>query len=383
MPLAARRSEAPLLLKERNCLCSVARNESSQTMLTQVKRASLRTLKSAGVFDRVRESKWRRERLLILCYHCTSIADEHQWRPGLFMSPQQLEQRLDMLASGPYHVLPLHEALQRLRSKDLPRASVVLTFDDGTADFYSQVYPMLKNRGLPATVYQTTYHSDFQKPIFNLVCSYMLWKCGGKILQAGHELGLSEPMDLRTEASRHEIVVKLVARTTQQNLTGREKNEVAIHLANILGLDYASLVSKRVLQLMTPNEVSELAKAGIDFQLHTHRHRTPNDATLFKKEIRDNRTRLQEITGKAANHFCYPSGVHNPDFLPWLREEEVLSATTCDIRLATAQDEALLLPRFVDTTGRSNIEYESWLSGVGHLLSRKKAATQKYLPAES
>jgi len=352
-------------------------------MLTHIKRASLQTLKSAGVFERVRKSKWRRERLLILCYHGTSVEDEHQWRPGLFMPPKQLEQRLDLLAGAGYRVLPLGEALRRLLDNDLPSAAVVLTFDDGTADFYSQVYPMLKSRGLPATVYQTTYHSDFQQPIFNLVCSYMMWKRAGQVLDAGSELGLPQPMDLRSERSRHEIVLQLVAQSAQQNLSGREKNEIAARLARILGLNYQALVSRRILQLMTPEEVAELARVGVDFQLHTHRHRTPNDGALFRKEIRDNRTRLREITGKVPEHFCYPSGVHSPDFLPWLREEQVLSATTCDISLASAKDDPLLLPRFVDTTGRSALEYESWLSGVGHLLSKRKRATQKYLPAKN
>jgi len=350
-------------------------------MLRQIKRGSLQILKKTGAFKLVRDSEWRRQRLLILCYHSTSVADEHLWRPALFMSLPQFEKRLDILLESASTVLPLGEALERLWSGTLPRASVALTFDDGTADFYTQVYPMLKSRGLPATVYQTTYYSDFQRPIFNLSCSYLLWQRRGSFFPAGKDLDLEEPMDLRTEASRHAIVLKLVHRSFEQDLTGTQKDEIVRRLARMLGVDYQQLVAKRILHLMTPAEISELAKAGVDFQLHTHRHRTPNDAALFKKEIEDNRDRLREETGKVGVDFCYPSGVYQPEFLPWLKEENIRSATTCDTSLASAQDNPLLLPRLVDTARRSDLDYESWLVGVGHILSQRRKSTQKYVPA--
>lgn len=349
-------------------------------MLTAAKRASLQVLKASGVFRAVRDSEWRRQRLLILCYHGTALDDEYLWRPGLYMPLGQLERRFEAIKRGGYHVLPLAEALQRLRTHDLPHGSVCLTFDDGTYDFYKQAYPLLKKYGFPVTVYQATYYSDRQMPIFNLLCSYILWKRKGEVLDCGKELGLQPPLDLRSAASRQELVVQLLALT--QELSGAEKNQIAERLAELLGVDYQAIVAKRILHLMTPAEISQLAQDGVDFQLHTHRHRTPKDAVLFGKEIRENRERLREITGKNPQHFCYPSGVYQAQFLPWLAEQQVLSATTCDISLASAAHNPLLLPRFIDTPGRSQIEYESWLSGVGHMLSRKRAATQKFVPPE-
>ena len=54
-------------------------------MLRKAKLATLGLLRSAGAFELVANSKWRRERLLILCYHGISLEDEHQWRPALYM----------------------------------------------------------------------------------------------------------------------------------------------------------------------------------------------------------------------------------------------------------------------------------------------------------
>lgn len=337
-------------------------------------------LRGAGVFRLVRESRWRQQRLLILCYHGVAQEDEHEWRPGLYMHPRVLEQRLEALKRGRYNVVGLGEGLRSLEAYKLPPRSVAITFDDGCYDFYSQAYPLLKRYGFPVTVYQTTYYSDYQKPIFNLICSYLLWQRRGAVLDRGAELGFEPAMDLRTEASRHEIVLKLVKGSEAKGLTGAEKNELAAKLAGLLGIDYERLLAKRLLQLMTGQEIAQLAREGVDFQLHTHRHRTPEDEVLFKKEIEDNRKRLLQILGLSATHFCYPGGVYRANFLDWLKEEQVVSATTCDAGLVSAESNRLLLPRLIDTSARSPLEFEGWLSGVGSLLALRKTALQRYVP---
>jgi len=348
-------------------------------MLRKLKLATLSGLRAAGAFRLVGDSGWRRERLLILCYHGIAQADEHLWRPGLFMPPALLEQRFETLKRGGYSVLDLNEGFERLRQNKLPPRAVVLTFDDGGYDFYKVAYPLLKKYGFPATVYQTTYYSDYQVPIFNLICSYLLWQRRGQTIDKGRELGLEQSMDLRTEQSRHQIVRKLMDRSEAENLTGTQKNQIAAKLAEALDIDYGALCAKRILHLMTRDEVAQLASQGVDIQLHTHRHRTPEDETLFRAEIRDNRKSLPDAA-KQAKHFCYPAGVYRRQFLGWLQAENVISATTCDVALATRQSNPLLLPRFVDTTARTNVEFESWLSGVGDLLAFRRAATQQYSP---
>ena len=328
------------------------------------------------------DSQWRRNRLLILCYHGTSLDDEHEWRPALYLSPRVLEQRLEALHAMRCSILPLQEALQRLNARGLPPRSVVVTFDDGTYDFYQQAYPLLQKYGVPVTVYQTTYYSDHAMPVFNLICSYMLWKRRTDRLSPVPELGLTEPMDLRTELGRHRVVRSLIEHSERENLTGVQKNDIAAGLAGALGIDYRALTRKRILQLMNADEVAKIAKDGVDVQLHTHRHRTPEDEALFRGEIVDNRERIRSLTGSEARHFCYPSGVYRKQFLSWLEKENVLSATTCDVGLAQPGDNPLLLSRFVDTTGRTQVEFESWLAGLGALIAFRKVTPQRYVVPE-
>ena len=53
-------------------------------MLKAIECAFLQTFKTAGIFRMVRDSEWRRQRLLILCYHSISLDDEHEWRPATY-----------------------------------------------------------------------------------------------------------------------------------------------------------------------------------------------------------------------------------------------------------------------------------------------------------
>ena len=351
-------------------------------MLKKAKRVALNFLKHAGIFELVASSSWRQKRLLILCYHGMSLGDEHLWRPRLYMQPDFLEKRLQALRDSHCSVFLLAEALRRLASDDLPPRSVAVTFDDGTYDFYKLAYPLLRKYDVPVTLYQTTYYSDLQVPIFNLVSSYLLWKRKGEQIPKPSELGLSIDMDLRTEQSRHRVVRGLIEFSERENLSGRQKNELASRLAAVLGIDYASLITKRLFQLMNPQEVADVASHGVDVQLHTHRHRTPADEDLFRKEIAENRQRIRAFTGKEAHHFCYPGGVYREDFLSWLQKEKILSATTCDTGMASRQTNPLLLPRFVDSSGIATIQFQSWLSGIGHLLAFRRLAPQSYVPEE-
>lgn len=317
--------------------------------------------------------------MLILCYHGVSLEDEHLWRPSLYVEQALLRKRLDALHDMQCAVLPLGEALTRLQFRDLPPRSVAITFDDGTYDFYRQAYPLLKQHSFPVTVYQTTYYMDHELPVFNLICSYLLWKGRGRQVLDARELGLSESQDLRTELARHQIVRWLVNLSERENLNGQQKNGLAASLAKILGIDYSALVEKRILQLMNERELAEVVANGVDVQLHSHRHRTPDAEVPFRQEISENRDRIRALTGREASHFCYPSGIYQKQFVGWLEKEKVISATTCDVGLVNRHDNPYLLPRFVDTSGRTQLEFESWLCGVGDLLAVRRASSQRYI----
>jgi peptidoglycan/xylan/chitin deacetylase (PgdA/CDA1 family) len=302
--------------------------------------------------------------LVILCYHGISIDDEHQWDPTLFVSPALFEQRLRLLRDGGFNVLTLQDGLDRLYRGTLPPKSVAITFDDGTFDFYRHAVPLLEKYRFPATLYLTTFYCHRGRPIFRLFASYLLWKAR-HTFPGGPLLDFEGTFELASDAGRSLALARIERHVNENGFPLAEREALLERLANQLGLPYETLVSKRILQLMTPQEVASLPADSIDVQLHTHRHRTPLDHDLFVREIVDNRTEIEAMTHRKAVHFCYPSGVYRAEFLPWLQEQGVVSATTCDPGLASASNDPLLLPRIVDHSTFSDIELESWLVGLG------------------
>jgi peptidoglycan/xylan/chitin deacetylase (PgdA/CDA1 family) len=339
-------------------------------MMRSARRACLSVLQRSGGLSVVGASAWRRARLLILCYHGISLEDEHQWNGALYISQERFSARLRQLKSSRACVLPLGEALDRLAIGDLPPLSVVLTFDDGYHDFVAQAWPLLGDYGYAATVYLPTANCGRNAPVFGPACSYVLWKGRGKVVHVPEVS--SEALDLRSEASIETAAQRLKDVAIRDGLSLADKNALLRRLAAAIGVDYEHIAARRLLQIMSPSDVRRLSDSGIDFELHTHRHRTLTDRDQFKEEIETNRARLTDMSGRPARHFCYPDGRHRPEFVPWLRELGIVSATTCDPGLVAAGTPLLLLPRFVDTTTVSAAEFVGWLSGAGPFFTRRR-----------
>lgn len=340
-------------------------------ILKSVKRSALKLSDRAGLFNLFRDSEWRKRRLLILCYHSVALEDEHRWRPSLFMTSGGLKARFDILKQQGCNVLPLGRAVRLLYARELPERAVVLTFDDGTYDFYKLAYPLLSDYGYPATVYLTTYYCEQRRPVFHLLCSYLLWKRSGEVIPNVRIADTTFRIDLQTSTGRREALDVIRALARDRKMDEQAKSELASELAAELDVDFQALSDKRVLQLMNPTEVAEISDAGFDVQLHTHRHRSPREKSLYQREIRENRKAIHRITGKSPVHFCYPSGVVRPEFLPWLAEDDVITATTCEPGLATPESNPLLLPRLIDHQNLAPIEFEGWLSGASSFLPRR------------
>lgn len=92
-----------------------------------------------------------RKGLRILTYHrvCSDSTDSFS------VSRKEFERQMAYLSEN-YTVLPLPQALQVLENGEpYPDNVVTLTFDDGSDDWYSVVYPVLKRFGIPATFFVT------------------------------------------------------------------------------------------------------------------------------------------------------------------------------------------------------------------------------------
>jgi peptidoglycan/xylan/chitin deacetylase (PgdA/CDA1 family) len=342
-------------------------------MIRTVKQTALSTMRTAGVFNIASRSRWRQQRLLILGYHGVAQEDEHHWNPSLFIAPEHLASRLRLLRAGDFHILPLREGLERLEDGTLPDRSVAITFDDGFVDFHRLALPILRAYDVPATVYLTTYYSDHELPVPSISAAYMLWKSAnfrGRLTS----VPTFEGVTVTGDESRRTVGEAIGRYLNDDRTTSAEgKHRILERLADEIGFDFPRFRNRRIMHVMSPDEACEVAAAGIDIQLHTHRHWVPRDEALVRREIEENRARIEQITGSRPADFCYPNGIHYPELLPWLRQLGLRSATTCEPGLATDADDPLLLPRFLDHSGVSLVEFEAWASGVGSVLPRRNA----------
>lgn len=345
----------------------------SRSRLKAAKLWVLERAEQVGMIRAARDSNWRSKRLLILAYHGISLADEHEWRPELYLRPEALRERFQIIRDNGYQVLHLRDAVEQLRAGTLPPRSVVLTFDDGTHDFLAAGVPLLREFGFPATVYVTTYYSAKQVPVFRMACRYMLWVGRGTRISGEGLIPGCHPIELHTPEQRDAAADAIEARLAES--AGGVDDELATLrlLAGRVGVDFDRFLAERRLQIMTPAECRSLPRDLIDVQLHTHRHRVPFRKSLFDREIEDNRRVLAEFRADdQLDAFCYPNGITDVRFLPWLKEQSIRTGVTCEAGLATATTDSLLLPRLVDSSTLSRLEFEAWLSGIASLLPMRR-----------
>jgi peptidoglycan/xylan/chitin deacetylase (PgdA/CDA1 family) len=349
-------------------------------MLRRIRVGLLAAANASGLSRLIGTSGWRQNRLLILCYHGISDSDLHQWNPSMFMHAEEFRRRLKFLRDAKCHVLGLGEALMRLENETLPPRSVVLTFDDGFADFHRLTWPMLREFGCPATLYLTTYYMLRNVPVFDPALDYLLWR--GRNKQLDWPEIVAQPVSL-DPAGRELMRKVLQIHTWKLRLSAAEKNDLLENLATRLGFDYDAFRQSRVLSLINEDEERQLAAAGADIQLHTHRHRNPAHQSGFSREIVDNRDCMAAL-GLHPEHFGYPNGVRGTRDPQWLRELGIKSAAACHAGLVTPDSDFHSLPRVVDCFPFGETEFQAWVYGSAAMLPRRgKTKLREQVPDEA
>jgi len=69
------------------------------------------------------------------------------------IAPQTFDRQMELLANR-WQVVSLNQVVDWLEDKGhLPRRAVAVTFDDGGVDLFDHAFPILKARGIPATIF--------------------------------------------------------------------------------------------------------------------------------------------------------------------------------------------------------------------------------------
>lgn len=109
---------------------------------------------SSSKFRKICENHARSGRFLVLGYHRIKKSSTDQYiEPGMYLSPAAFKKQMEIL--GRYFQIVTLEKVFKGRT-GVTRPSCALTFDDGWIDFYTDVYPVLKEYQYPATVFLPT-----------------------------------------------------------------------------------------------------------------------------------------------------------------------------------------------------------------------------------
>jgi len=92
----------------------------------------------------------------VLMYHYVRVNPDRRDRVGyaLSVTPAAFHAQMDYLARNHFHTVSLAQAVSAVRDhRALPARSIVLTFDDGYADFFTTAIPEMQRYGFTATDY--------------------------------------------------------------------------------------------------------------------------------------------------------------------------------------------------------------------------------------
>ncbi len=128
------------------------------------------------------DSTRRRIRVPILMYHYVSTppADADEYRLDLSAAPDQFAAQLQWLRENGYHTITLeHLYLALTEGYPLPSRPVILTFDDGYDDAYTNAFRLLKQYKMTGTFFVVTDWLDSERS------GYLTWDQAREMAKAG------------------------------------------------------------------------------------------------------------------------------------------------------------------------------------------------------
>ena len=212
--------------------------------------------------------------------------------------------QLDVLAHC-FNVLPLGEAVARLRAGTLPPRAASITFDDGYADNHDVALPLLRGRGLHATFFIAVGYLDGGR-MWNDTVIEMVRQAAGQVDLAQLGLGIHPA---RTLEEKRVAVDALLAALKYRPMV--ERAELTAEIEARAGTLPANL-------MMSSAQVRALDSAGMDLGAHTVNH--PILAGLpdavARAEIMAGREMLQQLAVSRVRLFAYPNGKPGKDYGP-------------------------------------------------------------------
>lgn len=156
----------------------------------------------------------------ILMYHYISAVPDasDRLRYGLSVPPEAFEAQLQMLREQGFTTITLWDLYEYLAvGQQLPDRPIILTFDDGYLDNYTEAFPLLQKYGMVGTFFVLTGRADDGDP------GYLSWDMITEMSQAGMDLQLHlrDHLDMRNRSYDWLVFQVIGGRQSIEGHTGK------------------------------------------------------------------------------------------------------------------------------------------------------------------
>ena len=224
-----------------------------------------------------------------------------------------------------FEVLALADAVARLKkdsqagstkgSKDGSRNShrrrpaAVITFDDGYQNNYDVAFPILREAGMPATIFLTTGLVGTDETVWFCRLNHALAATRASALEWGDQIFTLADPSARARASAR-IQARLKELPHAQLTCELDRILAALGAAPV-DSPISPLASGSPYRLLDPQSIRSMQASGlIEFGAHTHRHAILSGLTPSEQleEIRRSVREVEALTGRPCRFFAYPNG---------------------------------------------------------------------------
>lgn len=243
----------------------------------------------------------------ILIYHGICEKEPHKFN-SLFVTRKRFERHLRFYKKY-FNVLSLDDFCAG--KADPSRFNLCISFDDGFANNFHHALPLLEKYQLPATFFVTAIRKEGYNILWNDFLSIASvygpprLEIGGEIFYKGKHQTYFSTTDNRTLSN------------TLRDCSFARKNEMMRALEPYVSAGTMQLVSGYWLQMTTDQLRQCAASRYITIGSHGYYHndlgRIDSDSVLH--ELRQSKSFLENVTGKAVTQVAYPYGSHNSQTL--------------------------------------------------------------------
>ena len=274
----------------------------------------------------------------IMVYHGICLDDPTKFN-SIFLTLKTFESHLKFYKKY-FNVVSLDDYYRQKFSKD--KFNICLTFDDGFANNYKYVLPLLERYKLPATFFITAIRASEYDILWNDFLS-IISKYGPKQISYKNDGYIKDSynryISIKTGISLNEML---------RNCGFNEKAEMMEELYPLIPFKTNKNAKDYWLQ-MTKEQVRELAAspyATIGAHGHYHNDLSRISLTNATQELVFTKAFLEQIIGKPVNSFAFPYGSYNSDVVSAAKKAGYDQLLTVDFLTVESNRDNTLRERF-------------------------------------